>query len=85
MKQNKIIWLFCMVFCLAWYSVPGKLNAEDVIKIGIIGPLETPAGKGIQWSAEMAAEEINSQGGILGKQVKLIYGRYKIQAGNRSL
>jgi len=85
MKQNKMIWLWLcfMAFCLVCCSVPGRLNAEDVIKIGVIGPLETPTGKGIQWSAEMAAEEINSQGGILGKQVKLILGdtKYKPEIG----
>jgi len=39
-------------------------NAADVIKIGVIGPMNFMQGKGHWDGATLAAEEINAQGGI---------------------
>jgi branched-chain amino acid transport system substrate-binding protein len=51
-------------------------QAQDVIKIGWVGPLSPPGGYAegalMKQSAELAAEEINAKGGLLGKKIQLI-------------
>lgn len=50
--------------------------AQDEIRIGVLTPLSgTYAGIGqqVRWGLDLAAEEINASGGILGRQVELIY------------
>lgn len=42
------------------------------IKIGVIGPMQYPQGKHHKYGAELAVEEINEQGGVLGKKLKLV-------------
>jgi len=50
----------------------------DTILIGAVGPLSAPgsfqAGTEMRNATEMAVDEINDAGGILGKQVELIFG-----------
>lgn len=62
---------------LALAILPGTLQAEETVKIGILAPFDFPTGKGIRWAAEMAAEEINSQGGMMGKQIELRFADTK--------
>lgn len=45
----------------------------DTLKIGIVGPLQKEAGIGEKNAGEMAAEEINAAGGILGKKIELVF------------
>lgn len=50
--------------------------AQDAIRIGVLTPLSgTYAGIGqqVRWGLELAAQEINTSGGILGRPVTLIY------------
>jgi len=49
----------------------GVCFSGDVIKIGVVASLKTEAGIGTKNAALLAAEEINSSGGILGKKVKI--------------
>ncbi|MDW3116959.1 MAG: ABC transporter substrate-binding protein [Roseovarius pacificus] len=49
---------------------------DDPIRIGVVTPISgTYAGIGQQvtWGLDMATEEINEAGGIMGRQVELIY------------
>lgn len=50
----------------------------DTILIGAVGPLSAPgsfqAGTEMRNATEMAVDEINDAGGVLGKQVELIFG-----------
>ncbi|MEZ4524483.1 MAG: ABC transporter substrate-binding protein [Desulfobacterales bacterium] len=48
-------------------------SAADTWKIGIL-TCTLPGGPGIRMAAQLAAEDINAQGGILGKQIELVYG-----------
>jgi branched-chain amino acid transport system substrate-binding protein len=52
-------------------------QAQDTIKIGWVGPLSPPGGYAegalMKQAAEMAAEEINAKGGLLGKKVQVIF------------
>ncbi len=45
---------------------------EEVIKVGVIGPMNTVFGTAEKKAVELAAKEINEQGGILGKKVVVI-------------
>jgi branched-chain amino acid transport system substrate-binding protein len=50
--------------------------AADPIKIGVDTPLTgTYAGIGqqVKWGLELATKEVNAKGGIMGRQIKLIY------------
>ena len=50
--------------------------AADAIKIGVVTPLTgTYAGIGqqVKWGLDLATKEVNAKGGILGRQIELIY------------
>ncbi|MBB5047971.1 branched-chain amino acid transport system substrate-binding protein [Rhodopseudomonas rhenobacensis] len=50
--------------------------AADPIKIGVVTPLSgtyTPIGQQVRWGLELAASEVNAAGGIMGRQVQLIF------------
>lgn len=53
-------------------------HAEEVIKIGVVAPLSAPGGvetgQALVDGAKIAAEELNSAGGLLGKKVELVIG-----------
>src|SRR5258708_15009014 len=51
-------------------------HAADPIKIGVVTPLTgTYAGIGqqVKWGLELASKEINASGGIMGRNVELLY------------
>lgn len=54
-----VLWALCMVMAFG-FSAWGA----DVVKIGVIGPMNFMQGKGHWNGATMAAEKINGQGGI---------------------
>lgn len=61
---------------LAATLVAGGAHAADPIKIGVVTPLSgTYAGIGqqVKWGLELATKEVNAKGGIMGRQVELIY------------
>ncbi|MEA1884116.1 MAG: ABC transporter substrate-binding protein [Thermotogota bacterium] len=47
--------------------------AANVWKIGVVGPFQQETGEWIKQAVEMAAEEINADGGIAGRQIELIF------------
>jgi len=49
-------------------------NGVPAIKIGILAPVQWETGQGILQAAQLAAEEINAGGGILGKNLELFIG-----------
>ena len=73
-KVGPVIFILVMTV-LVVTSIPAK--AERPLLIGVYGPMTGPAaesGKQIKNGAVMAVEEINAAGGILGRQVKLVFG-----------
>jgi len=67
--------LLLAVACLAAGLVPFAAAAESTIKIGYPMPLSGPAsvyGVPVTKGAEMAVEEINAKGGVLGRKLELI-------------
>ena len=64
MKRNRWRVLVLTLMGAALFFVAPTLQAADVIKIGVIGPMNFMQGKS-QWNgALMAAEEINAEGGV---------------------
>ncbi len=62
-------------------ALAGPLRAfgQGTIKIGIVTGLETVFGEGTRNGAQMAADEINKAGGVLGRQLELIIGDIKTE------
>lgn len=59
-------------------EVEPEVPEGDTILIGAVGPLSAPgsfqAGTEMRNATEMAVDEINEAGGILGKQVEVVFG-----------
>ncbi|MGE0087649.1 MAG: ABC transporter substrate-binding protein [Desulfococcaceae bacterium] len=80
MKKRHLAWgLAAAGLFLALTDMPEMLHAEEPLKIGIIYYFNDRTGEGIRRGAEMAAEEINSMGGILGKPVQLVFSDDKFK------
>jgi branched-chain amino acid transport system substrate-binding protein len=79
-KGWKIV-VIMMGFCFLLSTGVGL--CADTIKIGVITPFKTPSGESLLKAAEMAAEDINAQGGIMGQKVELVLGNteYKPEKG----
>ncbi len=60
------------IFLVSFFLLGGPVYGKTVT-IGIIGPLQEKPGKAMKQAAEIAAEEINEQGGILGHKVELAF------------
>jgi len=61
---------------LATTTVTVPALAADPIKIGVVTPLSgtyTPIGQQVRWGLELATREVNAAGGIMGRQIELIF------------
>ena len=50
--------------------------AADPIKIGVVTPLSgtySPIGQQVRWGLELATKEVNANGGIMGRQIQLMF------------
>ena len=56
----------------AYISLSGDESSSETIKIGFLGDLDGVVGRPMWQGAILAVEEINAEGGILGRQVELI-------------
>ena len=73
-RFKPMAFFLCFVMVL---SVIGLASAEDVIKFGVHGPMTGPAaetGLAIKRASQLAMEEINARGGVLGKKLECIWG-----------
>lgn len=52
--------------------VAAQAPSGDPIVIGVLAPFNTPAGDGILNAADMATNDINAAGGILGRPIKMV-------------
>jgi ABC-type branched-subunit amino acid transport system substrate-binding protein len=55
------------------------LSAQPPIRIGVIAGLETIHGRDILRGAQLAVEEINAAGGVLGRKIELVVGDMKTE------
>jgi branched-chain amino acid transport system substrate-binding protein len=57
--------------------VGARLNAAEPIKVGWVGPLSPPGGYAegalMKDAAQLAADEINAKGGVLGRPIEVIF------------
>jgi branched-chain amino acid transport system substrate-binding protein len=61
---------------LATTALTAPAIAADPIKIGVVTPLSgtyTPIGQQVRWGLELATKEVNAAGGIMGRQIELIF------------
>ncbi|QLD89522.1 ABC transporter substrate-binding protein [Natronomonas salina] len=58
----------------------GPLEGET-FKIGVLAPMELPLGESMWQAAQMAAEEMNEAGGLLGASVKVELGDTEVSPG----
>ena len=77
MKKNVCL-VMSLVFCLCLFFAEAKiLHAEDVIKVGALIPYTgyfAGDGDDMLKGIKMGADEINADGGLLGKQIKTVIG-----------
>jgi branched-chain amino acid transport system substrate-binding protein len=71
MKRLKAGWMMMAALCLV-LAIGLPAWAADVIKIGVIGPMNFMQGQGNWNGATMAAEEINAKGGVQVGQKKMM-------------
>jgi branched-chain amino acid transport system substrate-binding protein len=66
--------LVCFWSCGGSDSGSGPEKGADTFRIGLLFPMSGPWVKGPAWrnAAEMAAAEINRNGGVLGRQIELL-------------
>jgi len=65
----------CTVF-LATTILSVPASAADPIKIGVVTPLSgtySPIGQQVRWGLELATKEVNANGGIMGRQIQLMF------------
>ncbi|MCX7913907.1 MAG: substrate-binding protein [Thermodesulfovibrionales bacterium] len=78
-EKNLILWLIGALVVVSFIftvMLSDELKASDIIKIGLNYPETGPYAKqGLDQrrAADLAVEEINAAGGILGKKVQLVY------------
>lgn len=73
MKKSAL--LTVLVFVSAVFLLPHGTLAADTIKLGLVTPLSTGdfrSGKINVQTVELAVEELNAKGGILGKKVEIV-------------
>ena len=73
-----VLLLLCSVLLLGCAEQGGQKVEKEVVKIGVIGPMDTKYGIAMERAAKIAAEEINAQGGILGKQIEIVTADTKL-------
>ena len=71
---------FCRLTIAAFavaLSFAGAGRAAEPIMLGWVGPLSPPggysAGQEMKWAAQLAADEVNKAGGILGRPIQITY------------
>lgn len=76
MKKCLLKWMLVIAVVLPLVSTSGLSDAyaasNDPVKFGFIGALSTPFGLSNSTALKIAVEEINEEGGILGRPVELI-------------
>lgn len=56
----------------ALISTLAQAQAQPAIKIGINAPIQVQAGRDIRDGAQLAVDEINAKGGVLGRQLSMV-------------
>jgi len=85
MKKRISTIVMCLVGLICYLIISSSVLAqEDVIKYGVVVPLTgayAALGQDQLNAAQLAVEQINAEGGVLGKQVKLYWRDSQLNAG----
>ena len=54
------------------FAVPAHAQSGEPIKIGVIAEVQSIAGAATPGGAQIAADEINAKGGILGRKIEIV-------------
>jgi len=76
MKKRIIFGFVLLMLFISGCAATGRVVQEDKIKIGVFAVMSGEAavyGEAIKKGLDLAADDINSQGGVLGKQIELVY------------
>jgi len=76
-----VIFVAVVIGSGAYFLWSGTLESAETIKIGICADLDMTRGESIMNGAILAAEEINAQGGVLGRQIEIVGEDSDIEAG----
>ena len=66
---------FCTLL-IATTVLSAPALAADPIKIGVVTPLSgtySPIGQQVRWGLELATKQVNASGGIMGRQIQLLF------------
>jgi len=72
----KIIYRVLLLMLIGMLVLPGGAGAADTVKIGLLAPLTGFAaadGLSVLNSVQLAVERVNQEGGLLSRQVELVY------------
>ena len=72
----KFIHRVLLLVLVGMLVLPGSAGAADTVKIGLLAPLTGFAaadGLSVLNSVQLAVERVNQEGGLLGRQVELVY------------
>ena len=73
---GKVLVVIAAIAIVASQLIGTATKAADPIKVGWVGPLSPPGGYAegalMKQAAEIAAEELNSKGGVLGRPIQVI-------------
>jgi branched-chain amino acid transport system substrate-binding protein len=58
-----------LAFC---FVAPAQAQSGDPIKIGVIAEVQSIAGAATPGGAQIAADEINAKGGVLGRKIQIV-------------
>src|ERR1700753_3402614 len=61
---------------------PASAQSSDPIKIGVIAEVQSIAGAATPGGAQIAADEINAKGGILGRKIEIVSSDNKIPSSD---
>ena len=65
----------------AYVLLGGQKESSETIKIGVLADIDGGSGSHVWQGAVLAAEHINSEGGILGRQIEVIGGDTDEESG----
>ena len=57
---------------IAYVLLTGEQQSAETIKIGVIADIDNTEGKSILQGAKLAAEQINAEGGVLGRNFEIV-------------
>lgn len=82
MSRKTALGRTALAAAIAGFALAGAAQADDPIKIGVSASLSTIPGKAIANGAELAVQDINANGGVMGRKLQLIVEDNQVSATN---